>query len=124
MLVQTKLKIVVTVQTNKNKTQLTNFVNNIVKPKLISQINTKFLTDILDIQIAEKIQVIEQINKVFEVYPKLVIIGNTNLTQEQFNTKIDELLTSFRTTIQTDTIAFGGVTILRWHIHKSTGTET
>jgi len=115
------LKIVVTVQTNKNKTQLTNFINNIIKPKLIAQINTKFLTDILDIIIDEKVQVTEQINKIWEIYPKLVIIGNTNLTQAEFDTKIDELITSFKTTIQTDTISFGGVTILRWHYHLSNG---
>lgn len=124
MNVQRKLKIVVIIQTNKNKTQITNLVNDIIKPKLITQLQDKFLTDITGLQLEEKVQVTEQTNKIWEVYPRLTIIGDTSLTQSQFEIKIDELLTSLRTTIQADVISFGGVTILGWHIHKSTGTET
>lgn len=119
MQIQIPLKIVVTITTNKSETTAKKLCNDVVIPKLITLLQTKFGLDVANLTILTKVQAIKTGNRM-EIYPKIVFSGDTNLSESQLRTKIDELLDQFETSITADTIAFGG-TNLNWHIHKTTG---
>ena len=118
------IKIVVIFDINAPFNAVKNYLQNQVLPELQIAVNNKLQANFTDYSLTADFRFIQNpINDQFEVYPKLLFSGTTELTAQQLKTGVDNALADLKTTLKNEIIGQGG-TPLFFHVHRSTGSAT
>ena len=116
-----KLKFVVTfTRIGTNVSQITNFLNNQVFPSMQTDLINKLDANFINYTIKNKLQVFDQGNDRYQIYPKILFSGNTNLNQTQLKNGLDSTIDDWLTTVEGH-MATQNATNVTYHIHKSFG---
>ena len=104
-----------------SETQVRNFLTNNVWPDIRSILITKLDNNFdpgytLDV----KLKVQKYRTGEWEIYPKFIISGTTDLTKQQLRNGFDNTMDNIKDVIKPHMIA-QGATNISYHIHKSTG---
>jgi len=118
-------KIVVTFTSNKSINAVRNMTRTKIEPKIDTAINNEFGTDITNLVI-QHISVVKEVPDVgpntFQIYPKTLVSGTFNGTEEQFETRVDFLINDAKTVLGDEVGAFGGTIIFNgYHVHRFIG---
>ena len=114
ILPQQRFKIVIVFNSNRTQAQITNFLNNTVKAPFEAKINQVLTANFISYNLGFKYKINKQGNY-YEVYPKIIISGETNLTESQLITGISNLLSDLKTILKTN-FETQPVTNIRFHI--------
>ena len=118
---QRTLKIVISFTSNRSQQQITNYLTNTVWPALETKIDTK-MDNNFDPGWTKGISL--RVNEIspneWEVYPKLWISGDTNLTGAQLKTGVSDLLADLKVTLKAE-FESQGATNVEFHIHYQDG---
>ncbi len=104
-----------------SETQVKNFLTNNVWPDVRDIIITK-LDNNFDpgYTLFVSLRVADLPGNTWEIYPKFIISGTTDLTKQQLRNGFDSTLDNIKDVIKPHMIA-QGATNISYHIHKSTG---
>ena len=116
-------KIVVDFQSPLSEAEiLTRFTDNVV-PDLDTKISQRLNAHIDGLTTERKTKLHSFDNPLagFQFYPKAVISGDANKTDDFIEARIDQAYDDMKVIIETDIEAQGG-NILKWHTHLTSGT--
>jgi len=128
-----KIKIAIEGRVNKSENAITNYLTNIVWPKLQTKIETKMNANFdvgwtfdksLRVKKSDGFSLVENqiTNDWVSVYPKFWISGTTNLTVQQLKTGVSDLLADLKTTLKED-FESQGATELSFHVQYQDGRQ-
>ena len=83
---------------------------------LINKLDSNFI----NYTIKKKLEVFDQGNDRYQIYPKILFSGNTNLNQTQLKNGLDSTIDDWLTTVEGH-MATQNATNVTYHIHKSFG---
>lgn len=108
---------------NRNKTQIRNYLINTIWPRLETKINT-IMNNNFDAgwSVDTKLKVDKVSNKLWTIYPKFAVSGTTSLTGTQLRTGVSNLLADLKVTLKAD-FESQGATNVKFHIHYEDGRD-
>lgn len=116
---QFRLKAVIIFDSPASVDAIRTFFLNTTLPKLEDAVTARVQNNFTDRVIVKKLKVQKEGNT-FNVYPKIVFSGDTNLTRAQLEAGLDNVLDDMKAVIRADAIT-RGVTNIKWHIQKTAG---
>jgi len=116
-----RLKFVATfTREGTNKQQIANFLTNQVFPSMQTDLINKLDANFINYTIGFKLNVFDQGNDRYQIYPKIFFSGNTNLNAIQLKNGLDSTIDDWLTTVEGD-MATQNATNVSYHVHKSFG---
>lgn len=114
-----KFKIIPQFTTTRSETQVRNFFNNQVIPKLEMAINNRLQSEFSNPNVAIFLEYTKQGNN-YEVYPKIIVSGLTQSSLDSLKQKYDLAVDDVTLSLLTDLNNLG-INNVKWHIHKTFG---
>lgn len=115
------IKFVVTFdKAEQTKTDITNFLNNVLFPPMRDKLIAKLDANFIDYTIKKRLTVTNLGGDTWQIYPKILFSGNTTLTQTQLDNGINSTIDDWFTVFETN-LANKGASNVKYHIHKSFG---
>lgn len=120
-IIQEYLKSVCTFDVNKSLGQVQSFYENVIYPLLETALRDRIESDFTGFLIDNSFDIIEQDRhgsvRTYDAYPKIVFSGETTLTREELNTKLNAFYDEAETIAQTEIENQGG-TVISFHTHR------
>ena len=111
------LKIIITFTSTRNQNTIKNYLTNTVWPKLETKIDAKMDNNFNPGWSKSIFLRISSLgNDEWQIYPKLILNGTTNLTASQLRTGVSDLLRDLKTTLKAD-FESQGATNVKFHVH-------
>jgi len=114
-----KFKVVPKFTSTRSETQIRNFFNNQIIPKLETAVNNRLSSEFTNPQVTISLN-LSKTGTSYEVYPKIIISGVTQTQIDSLLQKYDLAVDDMTTTMLTD-INNSGINNVKFHIHKSFG---
>lgn len=106
--------------TGVSESQIQTYLNNQLFPPMRDKLITKLDANFIEYTISKQLRVTSFGNDRYQVYPKIMFSGTTNLTEEQFNIGLDNTIDDWLTVFETSLATNNGFNV-KYHIHKSFG---
>lgn len=116
-IIQEYLKSVCTFEVNKPIGQVQSFYENIIYPQLETALRNQIEADFTNFVIDNSFDIVKRPPHEYDGYPKIVFSGDTTLTREELNTKLNAFYNEAETIAQTEIENQGG-TVIGFHTHR------
>ncbi len=114
---QEVLKSVCTFDVNKPLNQVQSFYEDVIYPQLETALRNRIESDFTNFVIDNKFDIIKRPPHEYDGYPKMVFSGDTTLTREELNTKLNAFYNDGETIAKTEIENQGG-TVISFHTHR------
>lgn len=114
---QEVLKSVCTFDVNRPIGQVRSFYENVIYPQLETALRNQIESFFTDFVIENSFDIVKRPPKEYDGYPKIVISGETTLTIEELNAKLNLFYDEAESIAQTVIVNQGGI-VKAFHTHR------